>query len=316
METLSEENVLNVTELQPGQKHPEIFARFDNLAEGTSLTILNDHDPKPLYYQLLGKRGNVFSWTYLEEGPEWWKVRIVKRLKDEIDPTLGELAAADLRKVNIFKEYGLDYCCGGKKTVKEACAEKGLDVTKVEKALQQADSIPHSRPLSFNDWTPGFLSDYIVNVHHTYVRKTLPELKMFSEKVASVHGGEQPELNSIAELIEKISLEMNTHMMKEEKIVFPYIKSLANPSPDDAHADTGGPDAILESIAVMEMEHEVVGGHLEKIRMLSNNYHVPENGCASYKAFYKLLEEFEEDLHMHVHLENNILFVKAAELKK
>src|SRR5688572_520850 len=138
METLTD-NILDVTLLDPLQKHPTLFARFDELISGETLTIHNDHDPKPLYYQLLGERGNIFTWQYLEEGPEWWKVNITKRNDSEKDETLGEIAAKDLRKATIFKKYGLDFCCGGKKTVKEACAEKGLDVTKVEKELQQAD---------------------------------------------------------------------------------------------------------------------------------------------------------------------------------
>jgi regulator of cell morphogenesis and NO signaling len=114
-----------VTLLEPRQKHPTIFVRFDELNEGESLIIHNDHDPKPLYYQLIGERGNIFSWEYLEEGPEWWKVKISKRNLGEKEETLGEIAVKDLRKAEVFKKYGIDFCCGGKKTVKEACAEKG-----------------------------------------------------------------------------------------------------------------------------------------------------------------------------------------------
>jgi len=109
------ENILNVTVLAPKDKHPTIFVRYDALQEGESLTIHNDHDPKPLYYQLLGERGNVFTWEYLEEGPEWWKVKIRKRIPGENDETLGEIAAKDLRKAEVFKKYGLDFSCGGKK---------------------------------------------------------------------------------------------------------------------------------------------------------------------------------------------------------
>ncbi len=176
METMTA-NILNVTLLEPRQKHPTIFARFDLLAVGESLTLHNDHDPKPLYYQLLGERGNIFTWEYLEQGPESWKVRIGKKITGENDETLGQIAAKDLRKAEIFKKYGLDFCCGGKKTVKEACAEKGLDATRVEQELQQADKNPATRPLPYGDWSLDFLADYIVNTHHSYVRKTLPELR-------------------------------------------------------------------------------------------------------------------------------------------
>ena len=125
-------NIIDVPSLEPKLKHPTIFLKFDELKEGDSIIVHNDHDPKPVYYQLLGERGNVFTWEYLAEGPEWWDVKIQKRISGENDETLGELAAKDLRKIEVFKKYGLDFSCEGKKTVKEACAEKGLDVTKVE----------------------------------------------------------------------------------------------------------------------------------------------------------------------------------------
>ncbi|HEU5364618.1 MAG TPA: DUF542 domain-containing protein, partial [Hanamia sp.] len=120
-EKKEKENILNVTAIEPKLKHPTIFAKFDELKAGESLTIHNDHDPKPLYYQLLGERGNIFTWEYLEQGPKLWRIKISKRPEGMAEETLGEIAAKDLRKAEVFKKYGLDFCCGGKKTVKEAC---------------------------------------------------------------------------------------------------------------------------------------------------------------------------------------------------
>jgi len=315
MQTIAE-NILNVTLLEPRQKHPTIFVRFDELGEGESLTIHNDHDPKPLYYQLLGERGNIFNWEYLEQGPEWWKVKISKRVSGDADETLGQLAAKDLRKAQVFKKYGLDFCCGGKKTVKEACAEKGLDVTKIEQELQRTDALPSFRPLPYMDWNLDFLADYIVNTHHSYVRKMLPDIKTYSEKVWRVHGNHHPELARINQLVQEVNDELAAHMVKEERILFPYIKSLVaakdNMQPMQAvHFGT-----IQSPINMMEMEHELVGKNLDEIRKLSNNYLLPEDACASYSLLYRMLDEFEEDLHMHIHLENNILFPKAVEVEK
>lgn len=313
MEAITE-NILNVTLLEPRQKHPTIFVRFDELAPGQSLTIHNDHDPKPLYYQLLGERGNVFVWEYLEEGPVWWKVRISKRKEGESEETLGAIAAKDMRKAQVFKKYGLDFCCGGKKTVKEACAEKGLDVTRVEKELQQTDENYVSRPLPFQDWSLDFLADYIVNTHHTFVRKTVPQLLELSAKVARVHGAHHPELPVIAALVEDISNELQSHLVKEEQVVFPYIKKLAQTKAAPAEAaELGG---ILAPINLMEMEHEAVGEKLAEIRTLSNNFALPVDACASYSLVYRMLEDFEDDMFNHIHLENNILFPKAIELEK
>ena len=316
MNTVAEENILDVTVLEPRQKHPTIFVRFDELNEGKTLTIHNDHDPKPLYYQLLSERGNVFTWEYLEQGPQWWIVNITKRITKENDETLGQIAAKDLRKAEIFKKYGLDFCCGGKKTVKQACAEKGLDVAKIEQELQQADRNPSTRPLPYGDWSLDFLADYIVNTHHSYVKKTLPELRNYAAKVAAVHGDRHPELIPILRLVEEVSAELSTHMIKEERILFPYIKELvvATNNSQSVHAAHFG--TVQNPISMMEMEHEMVGENLAAIRTLSGNFALPGDACASYSLLYKMLDEFEDDLYTHVHLENNILFPKSLELEK
>ncbi len=316
MQTVAE-NILNVTLLEPRLKHPTIFNRFDELAEGDSLTIHNDHDPKPLYYQMLGERGNIFTWEYLEQGPEWWKVRISKKISGEQDETLGQIAAKDLRKAQIFKKYGLDFCCGGKKTVKEACKEKGIDVTKIEQELQQADKLAATaRPLPYNDWNLDFLCDYIVNTHHSYVLKTLPDISAYADKVNRVHGGRHPELGPISLLVQNTYNEMMSHMVKEEKVLFPYIKALVAATNGVQPLQASHFGTVQNPINMMEMEHEVVGNNLAEIRNLTNDYTLPEDACASYSLLYRLLEEFEEDLHLHVHLENNILFPKALKLEK
>ena len=319
METL-EDSILNVTLIEPKLKHPTIFARFDALKEGEGFVILNDHDPKPVYYQLLGERGDIFQWEYLEQGPEWWKVSIKKRVSGESNETLGQIATKDLRKAEIFKKYGLDFCCGGKKTVKEACAEKGLDVAAVEHELQQAEkqtfASPLTRPLPYNDWKLDFLADYIVNMHHSYVKTSLPELIKYADKVAKVHGAHHPELFTILQLVEEIGVEMTEHMEKEETFLFPYIKQLVLSKNNASTCSANNGSNVQQPIELMEREHEIVGKSLSDIRMLSNNYELPEDACASYGLLYKMLEEFEGDMFTHIHLENNILFEKALELEK
>lgn len=315
MQTVAE-NILNVTLLEPRLKHPTIFNRFDELQEGESLTIHNDHDPKPLYYQMLGERGNVFNWEYLEQGPEWWRVRITKKISGENEETLGQIAAKDLRKAQVFKKYGLDFCCGGKKTVKEACLEKGLDVTRIEQELQQADKLPAARPIPYNEWEPGFLADYIVNTHHSYVKNALPDIRAYAEKVMRVHGKNHPELLQLRQQVEEVYNEMMAHMVKEERVLFPYIKELDKlkkgaMAPQAAHFGT-----VQNPVSMMEAEHEMVGETMAAMRKLTNGFALPEDACASYSLLYRMLDEFEEDLHLHVHLENNILFPKAIETEK
>jgi regulator of cell morphogenesis and NO signaling len=308
------ENILNVTLLEPRMKHPTIFDRFDKLGEGESLTILNDHDPKPLYYQLLAERGNIFIWEYLENGPSNWKIEITKI--ESKDKTLGELAANDFKKALVFKKFGLDFCCGGKKTVKEACAEKSIDPIHVENELDKIDNAPVQTALPYNDWSLDFLIYHIENTHHLFVNTTIAELCYYASKVMAVHGKDHPELIKINELVLSVFNELTIHMEKEEQILFPYIKTLESSKLTGAPFKKPPFETVKNPIQAMEAEHETVGATFEEIQKLTNHYTLPENACASYNLLYRMLKEFEEDLHIHVHLENNILFPKAIKLEK
>ncbi|MDP2412969.1 iron-sulfur cluster repair di-iron protein [Daejeonella sp.] len=312
METL-ENNFINVTLIEPKLKHPTIFRVFDDLKGGESLTIHNDHDPKPVYYQLLGERGDIFTWEYLEEGPEWWDVRVTKR--EDGQETIGEIAVKDLRKVEVFKKYGIDFCCGGKKTIAEVCAEKNIDATKVQTELRQIETENKASNISYNDWSIDFLADYIVNTHHNYVRKYLPELMTYASKVAQVHGVQHPELIQIQKLVAEINKELTEHLAQEENVLFSYIKKIVEARKGNLPLLKQETD-LAGLIDELEKDHDLVGRAFDKIRELSKEYAIPSDACASYKLLYKMIQEFEDDLHLHIHLENNILFPKAIEMEK
>lgn len=304
----TETQIVDATLLEPRVKHPVIFQFFERLLPGQSFILRNDHDPKPLYYQMIGELGNVVGWEYLEQGPDWWRVRIT-RLDESSEggKTVGEIAATDLRKAQVFKKYGIDFCCGGKKTLKEACESKGLNPTEIEKELNATTG---PSPLPFNEWSPAFLADYIVNTHHAYVRKMLPQLIELVTKVASVHGSRHPELHEVNQLVRHLDDELQGHLAKEEQVLFPFIKELVlGEAPSKL-------STIETPIAMMEDEHDEAGGIMEKIRSLTNNYTLPSDSCTSYGLLFQMLKDFEDDLHVHVHLENNILFPKAIEMEK
>lgn len=314
METL-ENNFINVTLIEPKLKHPTIFKVFDNLNGGENLIIHNDHDPKPVYYQLLGERGDIFTWEYLEQGPEWWDVKITKKENSEQE-TIGEIAVKDLRKVEVFKKYGIDFCCGGKKTIAEICAEKNIDATIVQSELKQIDSEKKSSSgISYSDWDIAFLADYIVNTHHSYVRKYLPELMSYASKVAKVHGAQHPELLGIQKLVVEINEELLEHLELEEKVLFSRIKKTVEARKNSMPLIKQEKD-FNDLVNELEKEHDQVGRAFDKIRELSKGYALPSDACASYTLLFKMLQEFEDDLHLHIHLENNILFPKAIELEK
>lgn len=309
------EPVVNVPALEPRLKHPTIFDVFDHLQPGESMIIHNDHDPKPVYYQLQGERGDIFTWQYLQEGPEWWDIRVSKKPLEN-EATIGEIAAKDLRKAEVFKKFGIDFCCGGKKTVRQVCAEKGIDYNAVESALQQIGNDSVTGNTNYNEWNIDFLADYVVNTHHSYVRKYLPEIKGFATKIAAVHGPHHPELLTIKELVEEIHDEMFEHMEIEEKEVFPIVKKIVQAKNSNTPLAIEGGQSIAAMVLDMEHDHDHVGRALEKIRELSNNFAIPADACTSYRLTFKMIEEFESDLFIHIHLENNIMFPKAVEMAK
>ncbi|MFD2512511.1 iron-sulfur cluster repair di-iron protein [Pontibacter locisalis] len=315
METTENIEKLDVTILEPRMKHPTIFEWFDNRKGGEAFVIHNDHDPKPLYYQLLGERGNTFKWEYLLQGPEVWEVKISK-LTPEEGETVGELVAKDYRKAQVFKKYGIDFCCGGKKSVKQACEEKGVNPDQLEQELLATEKAEKGREADFDKWSPSFLADYIENMHHTYVRDAIPAIYEYTAKIARVHGSRHPELLEVAKHFTNIANELEAHMPKEERVLFPYIKQLEEARKNNVKLEKPAFGSIQNPINMMEMEHEHAGNELEAIRELTNNYILPADACATYTVAFKKLQEFEDDLFRHIHLENNVLFPKALELEK
>lgn len=235
---------------------------------------------------------------------------------NQIHTTIGEIAAADFRKVHILNKYGIDFCCGGKKTLQQACQEKGLEVNKMisEMELQQplnSGSINH-----FIEWDLGFLLQYILVNHHCYLKRELPEINRLLTRVVVVHGANHSELSSMARYFAALKAELEMHMHKEEEILFPFITELLAAREEGKPMEAFHCGHIAQPIAVMEMEHESAGANLKKIRESSADFAVPEDACNTYRLTLVKLEELETDLHQHIHLENNILFPKAIELEQ
>ncbi|MEO8761058.1 MAG: iron-sulfur cluster repair di-iron protein [Bacteroidia bacterium] len=307
---------LDVTKIEPRLKHPSIFNKFDALAGGQAFILHNDHDPVPLYYQMVAERGKTFEWEYLQKGPAVYEVKITKLDTGVKSKTMGELVTSDYRKAEVFRKFGLDFCCGGNRTVKEACDKKGLNVAEVEAAIAEVDKSAVVKKHDFNSWELDFLADYIVNTHHKYVREAMPMLNEFSAKVARVHGNTHPEVIEIAKHYNVIAEELMAHMPKEENILFPYIKEMVAAKRNGTPLAKTGFGSIKNPIQMMELEHTAVGESMEKVHELSGGYTPPSDACSSYKVLFAKLKEFEEDLHEHIHLENNILFSKAIKMEE
>jgi regulator of cell morphogenesis and NO signaling len=232
----------------------------------------------------------------------------MSKSKEYKEISIGEIVAADFRAAEIFKNAGIDFCCGGKKSLDFACTEKSIDPSVIVKQLNEIEDVPVNQNQNFNDWGLSFLIDYIVNTHHKYVLKSLPELVFYTQKIAAVHGSHHPELKEVADLFEKVNAELLQHLKKEEEVLFPSIKEVINSN------STVAKDTIISEISRMSGEHEFAGGAMDKINEITSNYLVPEDGCNTYSLTFRILHQFEDDLHVHVHLENNILYPKALAL--
>ena len=240
----------------------------------------------------------------------------ITKLSPEGGETIGELVARDYRKAEVFKKFGVDFCCGGKKTVARACAEKGLDAAVVEKELHALGDTAGSRGQNFDAWDLGFLADYIENNHHSYVREAIPALSEYTTKIARVHGERHPELLEIARHFAAVASELNAHMPKEERILFPYIRQLSQAAKTGSLLPRPAFGSIQNPINMMEMEHEAAGSSMEAIRQLSHQYTLPADACTTYRLAFAKPQEFEADLFQHIHLENNLLFPKAVKLEE
>lgn len=221
--------------------------------------------------------------------------------------TVGEIVAEDYRASQVFRSLGLDFCCGGGKTLEEACRSKKIDLDKVKTEISLLKRTV-SDEQNYNDWELDFLVDYIIQNHHSFVRRMLPEVDFYAEKVANRHGQSHPELFEILKVVRQLGPELLEHLKKEEHETFPSIKALVkNPGKDKSEKPM---------IDVLEEEHEKAGELMAIIEELSNGFTPPAGACASYHLLFKNLEAFKSDLHKHVHLENNILFPKALALEK
>lgn len=232
-----------------------------------------------------------------------------------LDRPIGELVREDFRLAEVFNRWNLDFCCGGKRSLGESCLRAGINPEEVTVLAEDTLSRPSGRTLDPNSWPTGFLIDYIEQVHHRYVRRQLPALLNFSAKVAARHGQEHPYLRTVELEVKALGLELTSHLRKEEEILFPHIRHLAEAM------STGSPviqplfGSVANPIRMMESDHDDAGESLRQIRKLTDDLRPPESACTSWRVLYAMLDEFELDLHTHIHLENNVLFPRAQAME-
>ena len=230
--------------------------------------------------------------------------------------TVREIALEQPASIRVFEQFGIDYCCGGRKPLAQVCQERSLEMDALLAAIENASQM---QPSTTTDWTTASLEalcEHIVKTHHQYVRNEIPRLWQLAQKVVARHGTDRPELAEIQQLIKAAGEDLVQHLSKEELMLFPYITNMERNFANCGPRSLGCFGTVRNPIGVMMAEHDSAGETLARIRVLSNDYTPPEGACPTFLGFYQALSEFERDLHRHVHLENNILFPRAIELEE
>lgn len=230
------------------------------------------------------------------------------------ETSVRAVVAERLGRARVFERLGIDYCCHGATTLEEACGMRSLDLDQVLAELAESDArdpVEEEDRVDWGEMSGSKLVDHIVGTHHVYLRQELPRLTELIERVAAAHIAKHPEVDDLRETFAGLRQELESHMIKEECVLFPLVKQLeAARVPFPIHCGTVG-----NPIRVMEHEHEAVGTALERLRLLTGDFQPPADGCDSFRALFDGLARLEADLHRHIHKENNILFPKAAALE-
>jgi regulator of cell morphogenesis and NO signaling len=228
--------------------------------------------------------------------------------------TIGDIVSADFRTAAIFEQFGIDFCCGGRRSIGEACRTAAVDPANVCSALE---ALPPAGEPCHDDLTHlpvPQLIDHIVLTHHQYLRLAVPTVASYLAKLVGVHGARHPELERVRESFDRLGRDLIQHMAKEELVLFPYVRDIATHGVDASWPSPFG--TIENPIRMMEREHREAGDALRLIRELTGGFTPPDDGCATYRACFEELAHFERDLHRHLHLENNVLFPRAIEIER
>lgn len=224
---------------------------------------------------------------------------------------IGELVAENYKTATVFKKHKIDFCCQGGRTISDACQQKGVSIWELTRELEEVMRDKGADTTDYQSWPLDLLADYIEKKHHRYVEQRVQEIKPFLDKLCKVHGGRHPELFQINEHFTASAGELTQHMKKEELVLFPFIRKMVQAKAEGKPLAAPHFGSVDNPITMMEQEHDAEGERFRLIAELSNDYTPPADGCNTYRVTFALLQEFEDDLHLHIHLENNILFPGA-----
>ncbi|HEU4510874.1 MAG TPA: iron-sulfur cluster repair di-iron protein [Pyrinomonadaceae bacterium] len=229
--------------------------------------------------------------------------------------TVREVAMQVPQSTRLFETLQIDYCCGGNRPLTQACATAGVEVDNVMQQLSALEKSSDTATLDFQNLSLKELITHILETHHVFTKSEIDRIQALSTKVIGVHGVNHPELLTVGELVQRLCTDLAPHMFKEEQVLFPYIEKMEQAELKNQPVPFAPFGTVKNPIRMMMMEHDTAGDILRKLRAVTADYQVPPDGCISFQTLYQALEGLEKDLHQHIHLENNILFPKAAELE-
>jgi regulator of cell morphogenesis and NO signaling len=234
----------------------------------------------------------------------------------DLQTQVGQIARSNYKTVEVFEKLRIDFCCGGDISLEEACKRKNANAQEVLGTLKKVMGIGQSENDRIHSLPLDQLIDHIIKVHHSYVLEAIPVLQKYLHKIADVHGDHHPELAEVEASFNQAAENLLAHMQKEEQILFPWIKQMLNAKDENKSFAAANSGTVQSPISVMKQEHEAEGDRFEMLSTLTNNYSIPEDACNSYNYAFQKLREFVQDLHRHIHLENNILFPEAIQLER
>jgi regulator of cell morphogenesis and NO signaling len=231
--------------------------------------------------------------------------------------TVRELAVTEPGATRVFEKLKIDYCCGGGRSLEAACEVAGVRTEDVWQLLAEAkkSQTPRNEAINFQTASLTELVSYILDKHHVFTKEEMTRLTALTDKVCSVHGQNHPELLQVKSLFQSLCADLQPHMFKEEQVLFPYIIRLEEAVKNGRALMPPPFGTVSNPVRMMMFEHDTAGELLRELRQVTSNYTTPADGCISYRTLYQALEAFEQDLHQHIHLENNILFPRAVEME-
>lgn len=229
---------------------------------------------------------------------------------------IGEIVAQDFRTAALFSKLGIDFCCKGNRTLEEVSQKNDLDLHTVSAQINEILEAKGNSNINFKAWPLDLLADYVEKTHHRYIEEKTPVIQTFLAKISKVHGSNHPELLEVEKLFTESAQNLAAHMKKEELILFPFIRKMMQSQLTNQPLVKPQFGSVDNPIEMMKHEHDVEGGNFRELFRLTNGYTPPNDACSTYRTAFLMLQEFEQDLHTHIHLENNILFLRAQELEK